>query len=313
MKSLDWNKLSDKDKKLISKKSITYILGPVNMSVKRIRSIYHAQKGYILFGCLKDEEIPGLEGSCQFAPLQLKRLTQAFKTIKKVDILEHFHKDARYIIKELKPQKVLFVNGSWSGPIHYKSMYWKAIDAGAKIDLISPFKDEREAKRYEKKMITENYEQDMFSERKRYSDRDIMDLTFRISRFSWDWIGQIGAILARDGIIKAFAWNRVLPYEAYQMHEGAPREKMQIPSQEMIETHLTNHAECEILEICRRKKISMKDAFLYINIFPCPICAKNLSRTDIKGIVYAHDHNLANDIGYKALKASGKVLKRLVI
>ncbi len=313
MKSFDWNKLSDKDKRLFRKRSITYILGSVNMSVKRIRGIYRAQKGYVLFGCLKDEEIPGLEGSCQFAPLQFRRLTKTLKAVKNVGVLEHFHKDARYIIKELKPKKVLFVNGSWSGPVHYKSMYWKAIDIGAKIELISPFEDEKEAKRYEKRIFKKSHSEKLFLGRKRYSDEDIMKITSKISRFSWDWIGQIGAVLARNGVIKAFAWNRVLPYEAYQMHEGAPRERMQIPSQEMIETHLTNHAECEILEICRSKKISMKDAFLYINIFPCPICAKNLSRTDIKGIIYVHDHNLGNDIGYKALKASGKVLKRLVI
>ena len=170
-----------------------------------------------------------------------------------------------------------------------------------------------EARNYTSKIYKRSNIRKLFSERKRYTDEEIMSLAYGISRFSWDWIGQIGAILARNGIIKAFAWNRVLPYEAYQMHEGAPREKLQIPSQEMIETHLTNHAECEILEMCRRKKISMKDAFLYINIFPCPICAKNLSRTDIKGIIYAHDHNLSNDIGYKVLKASGKVFKRLLI
>jgi len=110
----------------------------------------------------------------------------------------------------------------------------------------------------------------------------------------------------------AVAFNRVVPYQAYQMHFGSIREKNHIPAQEMLETQLTNHAEVEILELARRQRINLKGATFYINIFPCPICAKMLSRTEINGITYSQDHNLGNDIGYKVLKISGKKIKRVV-
>lgn len=316
MNILDWNKLRDKDKKKLSEvKSIAFIAGPVCVSKRRIKQIVADLAGArLLFGCLKDEGIPDLEGSLHFQPLELKELTKALDKKLNVSILCHFHKDIKHIIKELKPSKVLFVNGSWKGQIHYRSEYWKAVDVGAKIELISPFMSDREAKNYERRAKSgERGAKQLYKKRERYSDEQLIELAWEIRKFSWDWIGQIGAVLARKGKVLAVAWNRVLPYEAYQMHVGSPREAKQIPSQEMLETQLTNHAECEILEIARRNNINLNGTSIYINLFPCPICAKNLSRTEIERIVYSQDHNLGNDIGYKILEMSGKKIKRIVV
>lgn len=311
----DWNKLSEKEKKMLAKLSkLTFIPGPVRMSKRRISQLTSDQQGIVLFGCLKDEEIPGLEGSLQFKPLRISDLKPALKNEKKVCILEHFHKDIKYIIKELKPSEVLFVNGSWKGQIHYRSEYWKALDVGAKVELISPFVSEKEARRIESEVNSEAVKQEgkMYFKTRKYSDKELVRLAKEVAKRSWDWIGQIGAVLSGNQKVLAVAWNRVVPYEAYQMHFGSIREKLQTPAQEMIETQLTNHAEVEILEITRQKKISLKNTWLYINMFPCPVCAKMLSRTEIEGIVYSQDHNLGNDIGYKVLSLSGKKLRRIV-
>jgi len=314
MKIFDWNKISSRKKKLLREEKTIFILGPVHISKKRIKDICKLYKGNILFGCLKDTEIPGLEDSLHFKLLLEEDLIQGLKRVKKANLLKHFHKDTKYIIKELEPKKVIFINGSWSGPLHYRSMYWKAIDRKAEVDIISAFVGEEEAREYQKKIYKERIKPgELYSKRKKYADKELLVLAQKLSCYSWDWIGQIAAVLAKKGKVLALAWNRVLPYEAFQMYDGAPRGRMQIPSQEKLETQLTNHAESEILETCRRECINMKDTFLYINIFPCPICAKNLSQTDIKGIIYSHDHNLSNDIGYKILEAEGKILKRIVI
>lgn len=314
---LDWNKLSNTAKSEISKiEKLVFVPGPVQMSDRRIRELVNEYKSYkILFGCLKDEAIPGLEDSLHFKALDLDSLERAQRYEKDVSILLHFHKDTKNIVKEISPVFVLFINGSWQGPIHYRSEFWKALDVGSRIRLNSPFFGEREAKGYEKeieKYSSKKYKT-LFYKSKKYSDKELLALAKDVSSFSWDWLGQIGAVLARSGKVKAVAWNRVLPYESYQMHFGSIREANQIPSQEMIETQLTNHAESEILEIARRQKINLKKTTLYLNMFPCPICAKNLSRTEIDMIVYSHDHNLGNDIGYKILDISGKKIKRIVI
>ena len=316
MTLLDWNKLDDKKRHRLAKaRNIAFIAGSVRMSKRRIKQIITNFKNTnLLFGCLKDEEIPGLEGSPQFLPLRLEELAKAVGKESKVAILHHFHKDIKHIIKELTPSKVIFVNGSWAGQIHYRSEYWKALEVGAKVELISPFVSEREAKNFELKIKNEELKiKKLYSKTKKYSDRELLNIAKEVAKVSWDWIGQIGAVLARKGKVLAVAYNRVVPYQAFQMHFGSIREKKHIPAQEMLETQLTNHAEVEILEIARRERINLKGATLYINIFPCPICAKMLSRTEIDGITYSQDHNLGNDIGYKVLEMSGKKVKRVVI
>jgi deoxycytidylate deaminase len=320
-KLLDWDKLSDKDRKKVSKsRKLTFIAGPVRLSKRRITQIVtNLANTSLLLGCLKDEEIPGLEGSPQFWPLRLEELLKAAGSRSpcltaggKAQVLHHFHKDIKYIIKELKPSKVIFVNGSWAGQIHYRSEYWQALDVGAKVELVSPFTSEREGKNYEQIANSEQRIAKLYKKTKKYSDKELLGIAKKIAKASWDWIGQIGAVLAKKGRILAIACNRVVPYQAYQMHFGSIREKRHIPAQEMLETQLTNHAESEILEITRRQKINLKGTTLYINIFPCPTCAKMLSRTEIETIVYSQDHNLGNDFGYKVLEMSGKKLKRIV-
>ncbi|MBN2015389.1 hypothetical protein JW766_00980 [Candidatus Dojkabacteria bacterium] len=317
MSSIDWNNISQKKKDIYKKYTNgVFVAGSMFTTNKKVQEIlFENIKSRILFGCLKDKEIPGLEGSPQFSPMKKDVLKKFLKNNRNVQILKHFHKDTKNIIKEFKPHKVVFINGSWQGPIHYRSEYWKAIEVGAKIELISPFASEREAKNYEKRIADSQQltADSLYKKRGKYSDKELMKLASEVSKFSWDWIGQTGAVLAKKGKVLAVAWNRVVPYEAYQMFEGSPREENQIPSQEMLETQLTNHAECEILEIARREKINLKGTSLYINLFPCPICAKMLSRSEIGKIVYSQDHNLGNDIGYRILEMSSKNIRRVII
>ena len=313
---VDWNKLNEKDKALLARHKITFIAGSISLTKKRIQELYKTYSNqFLLFGCLKDDEIPGLEDSLQFTPLRYENLEKFLSQSKRkcVEILRYFYKDCKYIIQELKPSQVIFINGSWSGQIHYRSEYWEALNCGAKVTLVSPFQDESDAHTFEQKIYKSTQKQKLFKYNHHYSDTELMEICTHVSIRSWDWIGQIGALLIKDHNIVLSAHNRVLPYEAYQMFAGSIREKKFTPAQEVIETQLTNHAECEILEYARREHTDLKGTSLYINIFPCPVCAKILARTDIKEIVYTFDHNLGNDIGYKILEKCGKKLKRVMI
>jgi dCMP deaminase len=311
----DWNKLSDKDKKnLAALKKVTFIAGPVLMGTKRIDQILtNLSDSAVLFGCLKDEWIPGLEGFLQFAPLKVEKLNKLkSREAEKLAVLNHFQKDLKYIIRELKPKIVVFINGSWFQQIHYRKEFWEAVNIAAKIRLETPFTSEYEAKRFAKKIEAIYEAEKLYSKSKKYSDKEIFQILEKKRRHSWDWCGQPTAALVRNGRILALTHNRVMPYQAFQMHEGSIREKLQVPAQEMIETHLTNHAEVEMLEVARRGKIRLENTSLYMNIFPCPVCAKMLARTPIKRIVYEQDHNLGNTIGYKVLEASGVKIRRVV-
>lgn len=314
---LDWNDLSSKHKKHIDSKSENvFIVGPVDISNKRIKKLLNDYNEVdIIFGCLKDNHIPGLEGSPHFKPLRFDKLFSIIENTGNCLILKHFHRDIKHAISEIGFSEVVFTNGSWQGPLHYKAEYWNALKSNANIRVISPFCNKQKAKKYSERYEKKNAKklENMIDLDKEYTNEQLLKLSNKVSTASWDWLGQTAGILTKNGKILEYAWNRVVPFEAYQMHHGSLREQKHIPSQKMLETHYTNHFEMELLEKARRKNIDISGATLVSNLFPCPICAKALSRTNIAEIIYSQDHNHEYSFGYKALEASGIKLKRIVI
>lgn len=312
MKIHHWNKLNDKEKEVLKRQKVILVAGPIDITRKRIVEIINLYKSEenVLFGCLESRYIDGFEDSLQFKSLTLERLARV-KEVKKV--MCYFQKDLKYIIRELKPKVIIFVNGSWQGQIHYRKDYWEAVGIKSEIKLISPFSSEKEAINYSIKIQRQYDSSKLFKNSHKYSDAEIFQILEKKRKESWDWIGQPTAALVKNGEILALAHNRVVPYESYQMHFGSLRELMQTPAQEMMETQMTNHAETELMEIARRLSIKLQGVALYASIFPCPICAKMISRTPIKRIVYSQDHNLGNTFGYKVLEKSGVKLKRVVL
>lgn len=311
MDIIDWNRIKKAQKSNLRDLKIVFVAGSICVSMERVKEIVSSVPGdRLVFGVLKDEWIPGLEGSLHFKPMQLLEI-EAMKSSIQLFVLHYFYKDLKYIIKALNPQKILFVNGSWSGQLHYQEFYWTALKRGIDIELVSPFIDETEASNYEES-ICGSYKK-LYQKNKKYSDDEIFGIIETQRQRSWDWIGQTACALVQKQKILALAHNRVMPYQAYQLHEGSIREQLQTPAQEMIETQLTNHAEVELVLECLRSGIDMSNSSLYINMFPCPVCAKMLARTEISEILYRQDHNLGNDIGYRILEKSGKSLRRMVM
>ncbi|HEC64155.1 MAG TPA: hypothetical protein ENI23_02545 [bacterium] len=315
-KILDWNKLSPARKKSLSKKpTLTFIAGPREISKVRAKQLiekYGTEENYLLFGVLKDNYIPELEFP-QFRSMKGDVVLRAVEKLGeigmgKLRILNHRHEDTAYIISELKPKKVIFINGSYKRAIHLRQEYWKALDAGAEVIMESVFINDSEAKRYFQK-IEKRKSKKEFDKYKVYTDKEILKLAEETSANSFDWIYPIGAVLGENGKPKILAHNAVLPYETYSALKGSIREKNKSPAGD--QNHYdTNHAEMEILERAREKRIGLRGKTLYINVFPCSTCCRILSRTELSRVVYSLEHS--SNYGIKLLKESGVKVEKIV-
>nr|AIA17188.1 Cytidine and deoxycytidylate deaminase zinc-binding region [uncultured bacterium] len=107
----------------------------------------------------------------------------------------------------------------------------------------------------------------------------------------------------------ATTFNPVVPYQTYAMHHGASREINFSPPHD-LNHYDTTHAEVELVIKAQKEKIDLKGTILFINLLPCPTCARMLSRTDIAEFVYVQDHS--DGYAVKMLEASGKKVRRLV-
>jgi deoxycytidylate deaminase len=71
-----------------------------------------------------------------------------------------------------------------------------------------------------------------------------------------------------------------------------------------------NHAEVELITQAVRDHLDLAGTTLFINVLPCPTCARMLTSTDIAEFVYAEDHSSGYAI--RMLEAAGKTVRRIV-
>jgi len=316
MKILHWEQLTSKDKKTLGGTRPILILGPRDISQARIQQlqtkIRTKLETAVVWGCLADKFIPGLENSPQFKSLSLKKLTKALSKLSPEQqpsaILVYPQRYIKYIIKEIQWSAVIGVNGSWHHAFHYRPEYCEISKKKLTYKLVSSFVNEVEAKKYEvkikKKMKLEEFAAQIGQ---KFSDQELMKLAERAAQHSFDWTFQTGAVLARDGVLLAVAHNRVVPYETFSFHHGASKEKQLAPPQD-LNYFDTNHAEVELVLKANLQQINLANTTLYINLMPCPICARMLARSPIKKVVYQLDHS--DGYAFKLLKAAGKEVER---
>jgi deoxycytidylate deaminase len=177
------------------------------------------------------------------------------------------------------------------------------------MKFISPFVDEDEAKEYEESHSAAAI---LPSKGDLLSGEEMFAVADAIALQSYDYSFQTGVALGRnrDDMYEfvAAAYNAVIPYQSYALHHGNSREKHLSPPGD-TNHYDTIHAEMALLVQAVRDGFDLKDTTLFINLLPCPNCARTLSQTNIAGIVYKHDHS----DGYAAdlLKMCGKKVTRL--
>lgn len=337
MQIFDWNNLSSKNKEELNINKPIFICGSRKMSENRISHIFKnfslQTSKKILWGVLKDTYVPGLEHSPQFKTLSRNLLQRALNKQKNranIDLLAYFQRDQKYIFKELKFSAAIFVNGSWHRMLHLREDFWVLVNKKVPYKLISPFLNKEEAKRYVKSQRSRVKGLTGINKTKYYKLPEIMKTLKNISLRSYDHCWQTGTILAKNchpkhnevpspnnlnfsnekNVFKILltGHNKIVPYETYAMHHGSLKEKTFSPPND-LNNYDSIHAEVDIILKAQRKKLNLKNTSIFINLLPCPTCAKMIAKSQIKNIYYQHDHS--NGYAFNLLKKIGKNVIRL--
>lgn len=312
--------MNDKVKsKIRAVKPKVFITGSVWMDDQRIEDLIekYASENILLFGILKEEYVTDLEGYKQFETLEADRvaeIAEKSKFSKNVAVLEYMFPHSRYVIRELRPDKVVFINGGQRDILHSYPHYWEAVNIEAEIELASPYSSQKVAEKHAEEISKKNTEEieAKFKELKSKDNpknEDFMEFCLEVVKCSWDWTGLTGALIVRNDQVLTYSHNTVLPYESAMLHEGAKRESKLSPRGEDQDLTETNHAEASCILNIAMKKETLDDTVMYCRAFPCPTCARLLAKSPIKKIFYTSEY--ANEVGYKLLERTGKEIIRM--
>ncbi len=317
MTTYQWSDIAFKDKSALKKDGLVFVAGSREISPKRIGQIIkeYINKGPILWGTLTDSYIEGFSGQPQFRTLSPSKLSQVLgkvatmKLPNPIDSIEYSQSELPYILDKIDFAQALFINGSWKFVFHTTKVFTELARKRTKYKLISPFSSDDEAKSFEASMVEKIAQSTKFDNSKRYSEVELIGLAAAVSARSYDYTWQTGCVLAIEGRVVETGHNMVLPYETFAMHHGSLREKFYTPPND-LNNYDTIHAEMVVIEKMLRRGASLKGTTLYVNLMPCPTCAKLLALTDIEEIVYTHDHS--EGYSFKLFESMGKKIRRVV-
>jgi len=309
--SYSWSELREKREKLPYRVS-TFVAISREMTPDRIKQIIkkHLPQGNMLWGVTGDEYVAGFEGQPQFRLLKRSELEEWVAKVNasspnKLILLEYAQDQTERVLSKIKAKNYVFVRGSWKYAFHRLPVYHKLVSKDRHFEFISPFVGEDEAKSYLAfgKMLLEPKTLDRLK-----TIEDFMSGTWLVAKASFDHSFQVGAILAENtgpGEYEyvSHAHNQVVPYETYAMHHGFLREENLSPPKD-LNHYDAIHAETAAL-------ISAKDSkgtTLFINVLPCPTCAKAVVFSGVSEVFYGLDHSdgyavkLFKDAGIKTQK-----------
>lgn len=237
MVKLSWSKLEKKQKDyLYSLKNKLFLMASYEVDTKKIAEIIEMhEKKYelIIIGLFNEKYLEGFEGSSQFLSMQTEKFNESEKLneeeknseeerekekecvvnnekklliidkkqfFQKENILflEYSYKDTKYVIRELKPDKVIAFNGSWKNALQYNAFYWEILENKIEFLKESPFASEDEAIYYGNSIyaIEKGKIDGKISKKESvFNKRELYDLCGEIKSLSWDWTGQTGACL----------------------------------------------------------------------------------------------------------------------
>ena len=295
-----------------------FIAAPREMSIKRFTQIvkHYLPKANIVLGIAKEKYVLGFENQSQFKMLKLPDVQSvidkvaASKTPNKIYVMEYAQKEFDSILQKHAFKRVLLVNGSWKYAFHNTPAYQTLVAQDVPYKHISPFVNEAEAKEFAKTHTFDHIPSELGTI---LSEKQMLNEADKVAKLSYDYSFQTGAALGRkqgDGhLFLGAASNEVIPYDNYAMHFGNQREK------NFSKPHDTNHydtvhAEMNLILSAPGHDIKLKGTTMFINLLPCPNCARSLCVTDIEEIVYRHDHS--DGYAVKMLELCGKKVRKLV-
>jgi dCMP deaminase len=97
---------------------------------------------------------------------------------------------------------------------------------------------------------------------------------------SSDWWRHVGAVIVKDNKIIASGHNHHIPSDHTPYMNGDPRDVITSGTLNLVYTSL--HAEQSIIAESARNGVSLEGTDMYLNVFPCPLCAKLMVTAGIK-------------------------------
>jgi hypothetical protein len=288
------------------------------MSLKRFTQLVkeYLHQGNLVLGLAKEEFVDGLEYQPWFQMLQYDDVAKIIDKINssdsrhKVYTLTYAQRDLTFILDKIAFKHVVLIRGSWYRAFHLRPEYYKLNSLGIGFTMLSPFLDEVEAKAYAAKIP-----QPPGPPAELHGEADMLSAAHAGAHWSLDYAGfQVGVTLGRKEGKKykplLGTFNPVVPYQTYAMHHGASRELNFSPLGD-LNHYDTNHAEVELIIEAGKQGVDLQGATLFINVLPCPTCARMFTSTGISEFVYSQDHS--NGYALKMLEAAGKTVRRLVL
>lgn len=313
----NWTDLAFGNKNKIRDLRAIFVAAPRNMSAARLTQIIktYLPQGNILFGIAKEDYIDGFAGQPQFATLQKEQLqplidkVQGAGTKYSVGTLSYFQRELPFLLEKLSFKKVLFVRGSWHRAFHLRPEYYILTNHRIDFELVSPFTDETEAKAYARTHIVEPPPHGEL-----LTEKQMMQRAAQEAMHSFDNSYQTGTALGKKRGTKyellTTSFNCVVPYQTYAWHFGASREINFSPPHD-LNHYDTVHAEVNLMIKAQQECINLNDTTLFINLLPCPACARMFTQTDIAEFVYSADHS--DGYAVQMLETAGKKVRRVVL
>ncbi len=314
--SWDWSDLAFGSKKPINSLRATFIAAPREITTMRFAQLVktYLPHGNIILGIAKEPFVTGLEDQPQFRMLHADTIqiligrVNAASPKHKIYTLTYFQRELVYILEKLSFKKVVLVNGSWYHAFHLRPEYYTLTKRGINYELVSPFASDAEAEAFATNIKLSTLPNDGL-----YTQRDMMNLGMQASRHSFAYSEfQIGISLGRKKgsryELLGLSHNNIVPYETYAMHNGAARETNFSPMNDLNHYDAV-HAEVMMLITAQKQKIDLHGTTLFINLLPCPSCARMFTQTDIAEFVYQNDHS--EGYGFDLLTRSGKKVTRI--
>lgn len=304
-------------KSQINAKNAIFITAPRELSVRRFAQLLkrYLPKANIILGISKEQYAVGFEHQPQFKMLELSDIKIVIDKIADANpphdiyTFEYAQTELATILHTHTFKRVLLVNGSWKYAFHNSDAYKVLVDRGIEFKFVSPFADDDEAHTYE----TTHTPALTFPEPgTELSEQEMIAIADKAALESFDYSFQTGVSLGQktdNGYeFMATAFNKVIPYQTYALHHGNSREK------NLSRPHDTNHydtihAEMQLLTKTMAGGIDLTGTTLFVNLLPCPNCARTLSQTAIAEVVYRNDHS--DGYAVRLLEACGKSVKRV--
>ena len=315
---LNWTNLAFASKKPLREMKAVFIACPRQISITRFTQLIKQNLSIsnIVVGVADEEYIDGFNEQMQFKTLRLNDIKTLVEKVNnspsphKITILHCKQSNLASIYEKISFKKVILINGSWQFTFHTRPDYYALISNNIPFEFVSPFVDELEAIKFaadfEKQIV-------LNQTNVKLTDIEMVQVASSVAKYSFDHSFQSGVALGKKVGNKyellATAFNKTVPYQTFAWHFGPSRER-NLAAPGDLNYYDTIHAEVNLIVQAGKTGQRLNGTTLFINLLPCPTCAKVLCETDITEIIYSIDHS--NGYAVALLEKAGKTVRRLL-